>query len=221
MKTKHLVIAPLLSCLFACANAATVSYSFDTLFSNDPVAPDASGPWLQMTTTDTIANQVTLTFTALNLTDPEHVTDWYINVDPSLDLNLLTFTVNSVTGTFANPSIAKLQNGHIADSAGLYDVHFSFETNNSNGGSNRFTDNDSLTYTVAYTGAGTFNSSSFSFLGTPEIQTVYGPFITGARILSTGPVNDGDAWVTPIPEPSVTLYSVLALGFAAGLRRRR
>lgn len=219
MKMKHLLIAPLLSCFFASAHAATVSYTFDTIFSNDPVAPDAAGPWLLMTTTDTIANEVTLTFSATSLTDPEHVTDWYVNVDPSLDLSLLSFAVNSVTGSFTTPSIAKLQDGHIADSAGLYDIHFSFATGG--GDSARFTSGESLTYTVSYSGAGNFNSSSFSFLGTPNDQTAYGPYITAARILSTGPTDAGGAWVAPIPEPSVTLYSVLALGLTMGLRRRR
>lgn len=219
MKSKHLLIAPLLTCFFASAQAATVSYSLGTIFSNDPVSPDAAGPWLLMSTTDTIANQVTLTLSATNLTDPEHVIDWYINVDPTLDLSLLTFTVNSKIGSFDDPAIGKLQNGHIADSGGLYDVHFAFATGGGN--SARFTDDESLTFTVAYSGAGTFNASSFSFLGTPEIQTVYGPYITAAKINSTGPADNGGAWVSAIPEPSTSLYSVLALGFAVGLRRRR
>jgi hypothetical protein len=103
MKTKQLLIAPLLSCLFATAHAATVSYSFDTIFSDAPVPPDASGPWLQMTTTDTGINQVSLTFSALALTAPEYVKWWYINVDPSLNISLLSFSVNSVIGDFVNP----------------------------------------------------------------------------------------------------------------------
>ena len=45
----------------------------------------------------------------------------------------------------------------------------------------RFTDDESLTYTVNYTGAGTFNSSSFSFLGAPNDQLAYGPDISVAH----------------------------------------
>ena len=208
--------------MFLSAQAATVSYSFGNTFSDDPVAPDGAAPWLLMSTTDTVANQVSLTFSATNLTDPEHVRWWFINVDPSLDLNMLAFSLSSTTGTFLAPSFAIGTNAHIADSAGLYDVHFTFSTNDANGGIERFTNGDSITYTVNYTGAGTFNSSSFSFLGTPNDQTAYGPYISAARILSTGPSPDlGGAWVSAIPEPSTTLYSVLALGLTLGLRRRR
>jgi hypothetical protein len=207
--------------LFATAHAATVSYSFDTIFSDEPTDPDASGPWLQMTTTDTGTNQVSLTFSALALTAPEYVKWWYINVDPALDISLLSFSVNFVIGDFVNPSIAQGQNDHNADSAGLYDVHFTFSESDRDGGIERFTNGDSLTYTVSYSGAGTFNSSSFSFLDTPNDQTAYGPYTTAALLQATGAGDAGGAWVAPIPEPSVSLYSVLALGFAVGLRRRR
>jgi hypothetical protein len=220
MKTKHLLIAPVISCLLVSSHAATVSYSFDTIFSDNPVAPAAAAPWLLMSTTDTgTPKEVSLTFSAINLTDPEYVR--YINADPSLDLTLLTFSLTSTTGSFTAPSIGKAHNGHIADSGGLYDIHLAFSNSNSGGGIERFTDNDSLTYTVSYSGAGAFDSSSFSFIGTPNEQTLYGPYYSAARILSTGVDTLGGAWVAPVPEPSATLYSLMALGLTLGLRRKR
>lgn len=219
MKRNHLLAAPLLAYLLFPAHAASVAMPLDILFSDEitPPAYVGSEPWLLVTTSDTGANQVSMTFTAPHLTGDEFVKDWYFNVDPSLDLSQLVFTLSFNTGGFAAPTLVKTTNGHAADSGGLYDVHLSFSSTFSD----RYTFGDALGYDVTYTGVGILDSSSFSFLGATNEQTLYGPYNSAAHIQSTGVGGAGSAWVGAVPEPSSILYSLLAATFSLGYRRRR
>lgn len=193
------------------------SLQLSQIFSDGSVAPAATGqPWLTVTTTDTGTNVVLLELEAPNLTGGEYVNSWYLNLDPSLNAALLTFSLPTSVGTFDAPTISAGTNAFKADGDGLYDLVLSFSTSNS-GGSPRFTDGDKVSYFVSYTGAGSVNASSFIFQSAPDGGS--GPFYSAAHIGTTGPQGNGSAWISPVPEPSSAMVAALAGGLL--LRRRR
>ena len=218
-----LAASPLIISFLSLVQAAVVTLPLDRLFSDESTAPAYVGtdPWLKVTTTDTGSNQVSLELEATALTGDEHVALWYLNLDPSLDLTQVSFTVALTSGDFLLPSIEKSTNAYRADADGLYDIRMTFSTSNHEGGIERFTDGDKLTYTVSYTGSGTLDSSSFEFLSLADGETTYGPFFSAAHVESTGAGGLDSAWISAIPEPSVAMCSLLGTGILLGVGRRR
>lgn len=219
-----LMISSLVVPLLAPLHAAMVTLPLNHIFSDESTPPSYSGtgPWLEMTTTDAGINQVTIQFKATNLIDvDEHVSEWFFNVNPSLDLSQVLFTTSSTTGDFVVLAIDQSTNAYRADADGLYDVRLRFSESNTNGGIERFTGGDMLSYTVTYTGPGTMDSSSFQFLSQVDAESSYGPFYSAAHVNSTGIDGQGSAWVAVIPEPSAVMYSLLATGICLGFSRRR
>lgn len=212
------------------ADAATIS--LDILFSDGSTSPDYQGikPWLKINTIDTGLNQVTMELQVTNLTEPEFVKEWYLNVNDSLNLSAISFAASSRVGEFLDPAIFQSTNTYKADGDGKYDILLSFSEGNSDnetGGQNdRFTSGDILTYTVTYNGpAGAFNSSSFDYLSQSS-ESSYGPFTSAAKINATGADNEGSAWIAAIssgqlPEPTTAIYALLATGLFLGVSRRR
>jgi len=207
------------------ADAATIS--LDILFSDGSTSPDYQGtkPWLKINTIDTGLNQVTMELQVTNLTEPEFVKEWYLNVSDSLNLSEISFTTSSVVGQFLQPTISKSTNAYRAGSDGNYDILLSFSTSHTEGGNERFTSGDILTYTVTYSGpAGVLNSTSFDFLS--DSTGPNGPFTSAAKINATGADNEGSAWIAAIssgqlPEPTSAIYALLATGLFLGVSRRR
>jgi hypothetical protein len=199
------------------SNAATLELGH--IFSDTPVAPDLSGPWLTVATTNLAANQIQVDLTADRLSDPEYISEWYLNLDPALNPGDLSVSASLLSGAFNVPAAASLlvaTDAYKADGDGHYDIKVIFDS--SDGTGFRFTDGDSLRLTLTYTGAGSFNESSLVFPSSPDGGT--GPFLAAAHINATGLDDTGSVWVAAVPEPSVAMNLLLAVGALLAIRRR-
>lgn len=238
MKTNRLLkylcatVSPILLASGDPAQAATVYFNFDTLFSSGAVAPVGPSPWLTLTTTDTGTNQVKFDFTASSTIANAYVMDLLVNLNPSLDLSKLAFGAPTIGGLFTTPTITmdvaqSHDNSFKADGDGYYDIKLAFAQSNSDGANQRFTTGETLSYNVTYSGTDAFNAESFNAESySKQNPPANGPFIAAAHMGTTGNDGLGSAWVAPdtgsvviTPEPSAGLYGVLAL--ALSLRRRR
>jgi hypothetical protein len=200
------------------SNAATLELGH--IFSDTPVAPDLSGPWLTVATTNLAANQIQVDLSADRLSDPEFVSEWFLNLDPALNPGDLSISASLLSGAFNVPAAASLllgANAYKADGDGHYDIKVIFDT--SDGMATRFTDGDTLRLTLTYGGAGSFNESSLIFPSSPDGGT--GPFLAAAHINSTGVDDTGSVWVAAVPEPSVSMKLLLAGVALLATRRRR
>ena len=190
------------------------------IFSDTPVPPDLSGPWLTVATTNLGANQIQVDLTAERLSDPEYVSEWFLNLDPALNPGDLSVSASWLSGAFNVPAAASLllaADAYKADGDGKYDIKVIFDS--SDGLTTRFTDGDALRLTLTYTGVGSFNESSLIFPSAPDGGA--GPFLAAAHINATGPGDTGSVWVAAVPEPSVATSLLLAGGALLALRRRR
>ena len=209
--------APLCAVLGASSNAASLQLGH--VFSDTAVSPDAPGPWLTVATTDLAANQIYIDLSATGLSDPEFVSDWYLNLDPTLDAGALSISAALLSGGFNVPATGDLlvgTNAYKADGDGFYDIKVVFAT--SGGLAGRFTDGDTLRLTLTYTGAGTLNASSLNYPSLPGGGS--GPFLAAAHIQATGLDDEGSAWIAAVPEPSVAMGALLA-GIGSLVIRRR
>jgi hypothetical protein len=225
MPSKIVVAAIGMACvLSALADAAIIIYEPNFEFS-EATPPAGTPPWLRVTIDDHDGvGSVDLTLTAINLVASEFVTEWDLNLDPTLSPASLIFSAPTKTGTFADPTIGLGVNAFQADGDGLYDISFGFSTSGAGGGVNRFTAGDSVSYTIS--GIPTLNAFSFLFLSAPSGGK--GPFYTAAHVQGIGASGNDSGWVAPqnggviiIPEPvSAAAFGVAGLLLAARRRRR-
>lgn len=200
-------------------HAQSFTLQLDTVTELNVAPPSRNSPWLSATFSDLGVNRVRLEITA-DLFQDEFISMFALNVDPTLNLNSLTFSNVGTEGSFLLPTISKSVNGINGGQGTRFDVGFEFSTSNSSGGSRRFNGDDSVTYNIFYSGVGSFDSVSFDFLD--KTSTNY----TIAHVQSIGR-KDTSAWITTptepciptIPEPSALLLS--ALGTLTLLRRRK
>jgi hypothetical protein len=184
-------------------------------------SPTGATPWLEAKFTDSSTpGVVDMTLTAENLStnsgNLEDVQDWFFNIDPALTPSDLSFNFVSKTGTFTTPTIvATTDDAQKTQGNVPFDVDVSFATGNP---SDRFTQGDSITYSITYGGAGTFNANSFAFTTS---KGAFGPFYDSAHIQNTGSNGQGSGDIASttvtVPEPA----SVGAAGAAALLLMRR
>jgi hypothetical protein len=192
--------------------AASVIYDVNVEFSG-ATAPSGSAPWIRATFDDGgSAGTVTLVLESLSLIDPEFVSEWSFNLDPSLDPNALSFSAPTKTGTFADPTVALGVDAFQAAGDGRYDIQVNFA--NAPPG-DRFGAGDSVSYTI--TGISSLTASSFDYVAAPGGGL--GPFRTAAHVQATGG-GEQSGWVTAqVPEPGAALLMLFAFGIAA--RRSR
>lgn len=184
--------------------------------------PTGPTPWLEAAFSDTsTAGVVDMTLTAKNLSDNagnlEDVQDWFFNLDPALTLSDLSFHFVSQTGTFTDPTLIYSTHGAQTTQGNVpFDIDVSFSTGNP---SDRFTQGDSITYSITYSGTGTFNADSFAFTSS---KGSFGPFYDSAHIQNTGSngQGSGDIATTSIPEPASAAMAAAA-GALLTLRPRR
>ncbi len=193
--------------------ASAVTYSLSATYGIGSVAPAGSTPWLTLTTTTLSgadAGKVQFEFYASGLTGPEYVDEWYLNMDPALNPQSLSFGSAVKTGLFSWPTISLATDSYKAGPDGKFDIKLIFSTSNAGGGINRFTAGDKLSYKVSYSGV-PITAESFDFFSKPEGS--YGPYHSAAHVLATGPDACGSAWVNSVPEPGPPLQA-LTLGTA-------
>ena len=201
--------------------ASAVTYSLSATYGIGSVAPAGSTPWLTLTTTTLSgadAGKVQFEFYASGLTGPEYVDEWYLNMDPALNPQSLSFGSAVKTGLFSWPTISLATDSYKAGPDGKFDIKLIFSTSNAGGGINRFTAGDKLSYKVSYSG-GPITAESFDFFSKPEGS--YGPYHTAAHVLATGPDASGSAWVNSVPEPGPPLQALVLGTVLLTFYRRR
>jgi len=236
LRSKVLAIAlALLGTVWLAPSAeATVTYSLDWLFSGQQ--PANSGPWgsISFQNTANVTDSVTVTMTASNLASSEFITFWGFNST----LAVAGLTVNysdtdaSATSVKADcPAGAGCDAGtHKADGDGFYDIVLSFDTS---AGATRFTNGETITFTITGTGLTETNFSPLSEGGTGpgnyntaiHIQGIQGNTSCSGwagNSTSTGKAGTGvgSSCGTSVSEPSILLFAGLALTGIVGASRR-
>ena len=162
---------------------------------------------------------VRLTISNANLTASENVDQFYINLNPAMNPNLLTFASAGSSGGFDAPTINEGVNAFKADGDGLRDVLLNFSTGGTD--NNRFTDNEYLSYNI--TGISGLTANDFSYLSFPAGG--HGPFYAAAHVQRIGTgglsgwIDPTGNMITPVPEPASA--ALLLVGSAALFLRRR
>jgi hypothetical protein len=241
MKSKRLiqfmVTAAALSTLVENAHAATITnlFKLDTLFADGSTAPSDKTPWLTLSATDISKNVVKLTFDTPGLIGTEYVDSWFLNFGAATTGSTLSgklsFTNGTVSPTSPGITIPTVSNHELvigrnnqeAGSDIKFDIMLDFIDSKA---SHQFNAGEKLTYTVTYTGTGSFDASSFD-IGSEKGKL--GPFTTVAHIggipNSCGE-NGGSAWIaatqsTSCPEPSAGVLSMLTATACVFARKRR
>ena len=190
------------------AAIATIDYNIEYTGAQAPVG---ASPWLRLTLDDHGGTgSVDLKVEALNLTGNEFVTEFLLNLDPSLNPANLVFSAPTKTGTFANPTIGKGTDAFGGGGGSLFDINIGFDNAPP---SDRFGAAEAVLYTLTLAG---LNVASFDFKSTgANAQTV------SAHVQGIGPDDEGSGWLTNIvPEPT-SLAAVAGLGMIVARRARR
>jgi hypothetical protein len=210
--------APLAIAIVGQANGATVTKYLDQIFSDGSTPPSTSAPWLEVVVSDTGFNTVRIDLICQNLGTGEYISEWYLNLNPTLDPSNLVFSAPTKTGTFDLTGLNTGADFHKVDGDGYYDIEVLFDSSSEDGGIHRFTIGDQVSYTVSYSG-GVIDSSSFSFLSASSES--YGPYFSAAHVNSTPDGGTGSGWLAAVPEPSAALSVLLGIGAWLGVVRKR
>jgi hypothetical protein len=197
--------------------AAVLTLNLDAVMDGSPTPPQGSSPWISVTFTDLGTNSVRADFTATDLTGSEFVSEWFFNLDPTLDPSLLTFApITPVTGAFALPTVFAGVDAYKANGGGFYDFKLVFAT--SGGSSNRFTAGDVLSYQLSHN-TGIIDAMSFDFDDVDPIGVLNR---SAAHVQGIGPESLDSAWIAELPEPSTALHAMIVIGaWALGWRHRK
>jgi hypothetical protein len=199
------------------ATAATVSFEYTESFG--AVSPDGPAPWATSVFDDGgSAGSVTLTM-SVGAVGGADLTAMYFNLNPALDLNSLVFTRTGGTGpTATNTTISTGSDafGPLGGD-GLYDIEFDFPPPPGQQAA-RFNAGEDLVYTITGTG---ITANSFNFFGTPGPGGNAGPFLSVARIQSTGLDGEGSDWVGAVPVPAAVWLFGSGLLVLVGVARWR
>jgi hypothetical protein len=209
----------------ATAHCSILTLELDIEFSG-ATAPEGSTPWITAVFEDIAAKTVRLTMSAVNLVDAESIKDWYFNIDPTLDLSLLSLTDIDISDS--SPNAVNLQHdAYKADGDGFYDLHFDFPPPPGNNAS-RFTSGESLIYEFVYSGSEDFDALSFDFF---DVGGAKGDYRSAAHIQRIGSSDSDSGWIGDngdgisnpppfVPEPTSVAVWSLIVGLGAVLTSR-
>jgi hypothetical protein len=193
------------------ATTDIVDLSFN--FSGPP--PAGTEPWLIFTAQDVAPSTVKFTLSTADLQSGEFVSDWFMNISPTLDPTKLSFTPVSIPAGVTSPTIGTGENKFKADGDGFYDVDFTFSTGKS---STEFNAGEQVVFDVS--GITGLTANDFLFQSAPGGGT--GVYYSAAHIQGVPPNGSNSSWVgaAVIPEPSsfAAMTGALALGLAAWRR---
>jgi hypothetical protein len=198
--------------IFAVQASADVTFDLNMVVTGDtPVGDD---PWARVTIEDIGANMVRIT--GYNLTDEEDgqfITDFFLNIDPFVNDLVAS---NFVNGAKFNPDDTAYFGEDSFGTAGYnFDLRFSFDTTNSGGGEFRLNPGQSAGFDL--TGTGLSSASFLAFAGKTGEQEFN--LYALAHVQGIPGDGEGSSKIGAVPEPAT--MSVLALGAAALLRRRK
>jgi len=196
---------------------ASFTLGLDQEFSGGTPPVSSSRPWVTATFHDNGDGTVNFILSTPHLGASENVSEFYFNFDDHLDVNRLSFSVASASGTFTVPSISKGvdkgRNPLRAGSSGKYDVRINFATG---GPPKTFGVGDQLVLKISYTSS--IDSSAFGYLS--DAAGGHGPFYAAAHVQNTGTRGGDSGWIsprvitpliTPVPEPSTIIAGALLL----------
>lgn len=214
-----LLVVSCFLCAAPSASADTLVFTTDFVFSGS--ATSAQTGTVMATVTDIGANKVRIDFDTSGLKiNTSFVGEWDFNLDKNLSLKDSNFAFAKVSGVTVG-STGVGEDAFKADgTGGHFDLQFNWPTP-SGSRLGQADGNNKSSYTLTYSGAGTFNAQSFNTLnqeGTYYMAThIQG---LGGSLGDSSWNADGD---TPVPEPSaVVLLGGLLGGLgASGCRRFR
>ena len=188
------------------ANATSILFEYDNQYYGDAILPEDTTFLTAVFDDDTgDPNTVRLTMSVIDVPDGDSATAWYFNIDPTLDLTLLSFDpVDNSDSTPQNILTGFDAFTTVSGVSGNFDMLFEFPTRNNKGGIYKFTIDESVTYDIIYTSPIDVNAFN--------VENESG-FKTAAII--TGSLAEVD-----LPEPATVLFLGVALLGLGALRRK-
>ena len=197
------------------ASAATLQFHLSEEFSG-ATQPEGVAPWLVATFADHGSGEVRLTIDDSGLSGCEWVSGLYFNVNPTVELNALSFAF------FANPTDMILADITVgtdafrADGNGKYDVLLDLPPP----GANQFAAGESVVVDISLVGGGV---AATDFWYSSKEGGGNGTWITAAHVQGIGEDGAESGWIGSralVPEPSVVISLLVAGVLLAALRNR-
>lgn len=196
--------------------SSPVNYELDTEFTGGSLA--SGNP---IVTLEDNGDDVKFILDINSLTEPEHVKEWYFNLDPNLDASLLTISnFTSGTGLVKTPDLIAGDLSPSVGAAGLFDFVFEFSNKDRFefvSGGDAWVEID-----LSYSGLN-LDIEHFLYSSTGGSE---GSFFSAAHVGGIGPggrlsgkIGDWDG-ATPVPEPSTYLILGTMLAAVGFLRRK-
>lgn len=219
------IAAAILACV-RCASAESLFIQFSTPYTSSVVpAPGGGGPPYMTTLFEDIVGQpgkVRLTLSTFGLTAPnEFVAAWYFNLDPVMDVSLLSFTFDaSATTAVTKSNYSFVKNENDLDLGGQavgFDFGPKFGTSNSS--DKRFSADELFVGTIQSSQPG-LSANSFRYLNAGDGQNDV--FFYGiAKVQGIAPGDQstklgGEIVLIPLP---VAAWAGVALMGMIGLKR--
>jgi len=169
-----------------------LTLTFDTVFSG--AIPSGTSPYLTAQIDNGAANTVNFTLTGSLADASEFFTEIDFNLT-GVSTNAADYAFNYADTDATAPTFDVGPDAFKADGDGLYDMTFFFQSP----AAQRFEGSEVITFSLVYSGAGTFNANSFNAMSTPAGGA--GPFSAAAHVQGIAPSCSG--WVAP-DNPAIT-----------------